>query len=769
MESVEVSFPRAFPEHNIPVVLASSDYYVPYMATTVQSVIQTAGAGNNYDIIILHQRISEEEQRKVQGMAKDHPNISIRFLAPNEEILKTDFNYREDSAAASESFYCVVLMELLPAYEKVFVMDCDVIVRHDVAELYAVDLEGYMIAASRDPDGIGNAYADAAHKKQGTIMQGRAAYMLETMGLKRLDDYFQSGVMLLNLAEFRKQYTLAQILEVACADYIMFGDQDTMNILCKDRVRYVDMSWNFIINYHNIQLHALEGYGPQRLLDEYKEARKKPNIIHYAGIKPWDVCDVEFSQYFWENAAQTPYFGEIFERLKVKQEIPGYETAEVCKDRVVSLYHRRQIGLRYMGDFLRAWWRGKRSRGEVQETVCHTAEAQDPREEKTVAPVCFDGSEPLVSVIVPCHDVQYYLRACLNSLLRQSMGDLEIIVLDNHSSDGTAEVIAEYAERFFNVRPIYLEKDIGPSGARNLGIERARGKYIAFCDADDSVPEDGYRNLTKTAEKSRADIVVGDFLRVFPDGHEKGDNLEGDNPFAQCLMCGVVWNKLLRRDFVLKYGFRFDTAIMHFEDLLFTARLLQTSPRIAAERSAVYRHLESRGGNGQNGQLTCGVTYRRIWSLVHMLECVYDTPPARYPALWRVFYVNQVRDLYRGLWSSLREVEDIRRGYQLLHDAIAIGERTGLCDWCDPQNHRDFKEIFYVTPVVFKSMTFEAYMTFLAMREAMYAPKDMPLPAYEDPREKTLALYRQGEVGFRYIIKYIKAWFRFKLSGQRKG
>lgn len=767
---IQSSGPKpAFSGNNTAIIFASSAYYAPYLATTIQSVIQTSTAQNVYDIIVIHREVAAEDQAAIRNMAKDYRNISIRFLRPDEALLGNQFRYREDVAAAPESFYCVLLPELLPAYQRAICMDCDVVALHDVAELYETDVTGYLVAATKDLDGIGNSYADDAGKNLVENQRGRADYMYNVLGLRNLEDYFQSGVMVINLEEFRRRYTIEQILEVACAGYIQWGDQDTMNALCKNSVLYLDQSWNLIINWHDIQLGKLRQHGPRELMQEYETARKAPKIIHYAGVKPWKVFDVDLFPYFWEAAIQTPFYETILARLYEAQKGDGLEQDEECRQRVIEQYHSRRLGLRYIGKFLRAWWKGKRTRPSVPaEAPAFTEHTVQRVEEAVEEPlqVSYDG--PIVTVIVPCRNVESYLKPCLDSILEQTLESIEIIVVDNHSTDGTVPIIARYAEEHPNIHGVYFEKDCGPSAARNRGIELAKGKYVAFCDADDSVPEDAYERLVRRAEQSDADLVAGSFLRLYESGEKVKDTLPGETAFEKCLYMGVIWNKIYPREYLLQHKLRFSPEIKHYEDILFSAKILQLEPKIGIEPGAVYRHLETRPGGTRKDQLSSVKTYEMLYSLSYMVGQIFKTRPERHVAVWKRFYFNQLHECYQQRWMGLTGAESIRLGFESLRSMIEVGEKSGIVDWDMESDQREFSDIFHMSPFLFKGMSFESYILFLSLQRLTQNQGAVIQPAWEDAREKTLTQFRGGEIGFRYIWRYFKGWLYFKLHRPRK-
>lgn len=162
----------------------------------------------------------------------------------------------------------------------------------------------------------------------------------------------------------------------------------------------------------------------------------------------------------------------------------------------------------------------------------------------------------MVSVIVPAWNVAHLLPRCLDSLLAQSHRPLEIIVIDDGSTDGTATVMRDYHERHPEVHLISQpHRNVGP--ARNAGLSVARGEYIGFVDADDWVEPDFYAELVRIAETSGADVVVcglwfhlGRIKAPFP-FLPRASALSGDRAAGLALnpirMPSFAWDKLYRR------------------------------------------------------------------------------------------------------------------------------------------------------------------------------------------------------------------------------
>jgi glycosyltransferase involved in cell wall biosynthesis len=112
-----------------------------------------------------------------------------------------------------------------------------------------------------------------------------------------------------------------------------------------------------------------------------------------------------------------------------------------------------------------------------------------------------------ISVIIPVYNAETKLGGCLKSVIGQTEKSLEIICVNDGSTDGSADILARFAQSDGRIKVISTENN-GAWAARNAGIDRASGDYIAFCDADDTVPTDAYRRLADAADQG-FDVVVG--------------------------------------------------------------------------------------------------------------------------------------------------------------------------------------------------------------------------------------------------------------------
>lgn len=126
--------------------------------------------------------------------------------------------------------------------------------------------------------------------------------------------------------------------------------------------------------------------------------------------------------------------------------------------------------------------------------------------------------QPLVSIIVPVYNVELYLEQCINSLLKQTLSNIEIILIDDKSTDHSSEICDRYVSLYKNIKVVHKLKNEGLGMACNTGIENATGEYIAFCDSDDYIDPDMYETMYGCAKKYKSDVVYSGIKRVSNNG-----------------------------------------------------------------------------------------------------------------------------------------------------------------------------------------------------------------------------------------------------------
>ncbi len=181
---------------------------------------------------------------------------------------------------------------------------------------------------------------------------------------------------------------------------------------------------------------------------------------------------------------------------------------------------------------------------------------------------------PKVSVIVPIYNVEKYLEKCINSLLSQTLEDIQIILVNDGSKDNSGN-IAKECEKNNKNRIIYVEKENGGlSDARNYGLKYATGDFIAFLDSDDYIEKNAYEEMYNKAIEENADYVECDFIWEFPNKIRVDKQYPYKNKKEMLSFVRVVaWNKLIKRQLITDNNLEFPKGL-RYEDVEFTYKLI---------------------------------------------------------------------------------------------------------------------------------------------------------------------------------------------------
>ncbi|MEU6716274.1 glycosyltransferase [Nonomuraea sp. NPDC046802] len=209
---------------------------------------------------------------------------------------------------------------------------------------------------------------------------------------------------------------------------------------------------------------------------------------------------------------------------------------------------------------------------------------------------------PLISVIVPFHDVEPYIDQCLTSLAAQTLKDFEVILVDDGSADGSRRTADDFVAR--DPRFVLIgQRNEGPGPARNAGVRQARGTYLAFADSDDVVPPQAYERLVGMLAETGSDLACGAVGRLV-DGELEESTLH-EKVFRRPELCThitdkqvlvrdrTVWNKVYRRDFWERSGLSFPAGIYEDVPVAMQAHVLATSVDMLGEVVYHWRRREA--------------------------------------------------------------------------------------------------------------------------------------------------------------------------------
>ena len=299
----------AYKDNNISIILLSSDYYVPYTGVLIQSIIEQSKESNNYDIVILQKSITERNKKELIDLSKNRNNISIRFYSAKRDFANAKL-YIASEFYAEEAYYRILAPWILKNYNKTIILDADIIVKTDLAELYNIDVEEYLAGAVKDI--VFQGFLNANHN-------GDYEYCKNEMGMKEPYHYINTGVLLMNLQRMREVYTANEVLDYASSHKFRIQEQDILNVLLEGKTKWLDLSWNYYVEVNECITYYVKR-APRESYEYYLKQNGEKGVIHYASQpKPWDFPQIPYANDFWKTARKTPFYELILSRMSVAQ------------------------------------------------------------------------------------------------------------------------------------------------------------------------------------------------------------------------------------------------------------------------------------------------------------------------------------------------------------------------------------------------------------------------------------------------------------------
>lgn len=251
-----------------------------------------------------------------------------------------------------------------------------------------------------------------------------------------------------------------------------------------------------------------------------------------------------------------------------------------------------------------------------------------------------NNATPYVSVIVPVHNAGEYIKDCVDSLINQTLRNIEIIFVFDCCSDGCEKYVQELAKSDPRIKILFNEQNLHIGLSRNRGIEIARGEYIGFSDHDDWQDLQKYEKLYNSAKSTGADIALGTSCYVYERTGAKiaynvpnvddetflirlremtvGDDSDSKE-WDYYKTHGVIWDKIYRREMLVRHKIRFvDTRKITFEDNLFFLQTTLAAQIMSHINDVIYFHRIS----DSNTASTYG--YSDIYKVISYLHCVMD-------------------------------------------------------------------------------------------------------------------------------------------------
>lgn len=283
------------------------------------------------------------------------------------------------------------------------------------------------------------------------------------------------------------------------------------------------------------------------------------------------------------------------------------------------------------------------------------------------------SSSPNVSVIIPVFNTGQFLERCLDSVLDQTWRSLEVLAVNDGSTDGSAEILAAYARRDPRIQ-VFEQPNAGLAAARNRGVAEARGEYLAFIDSDDYVHPRMLASMLESASREGADVAICRFQQVAEDGEvlktsSLPTGLSVDAWFRRILSAedsSMACNKLFRRSLLVDSGVRFPVGLLH-EDVPAIVQLIYHAQKIVVVDEPLYFWVR------RSGTITSRTSVKHVLDLMWGFKMVQEFLDQHgIMSEYRAEFVQRVAHFSTGL------VEPRRTG---LDEATTDHIRSLLCAW----------------------------------------------------------------------------------------
>ncbi len=380
-----------------------------------------------------------------------------------------------------------------------------------------------------------------------------------------------------------------------------------------------------------------------------------------------------------------------------------------------------------------------------------------------------------ISVIIPCYNQENHIQTCLDSIALQKFEGLEIILVDDGSTDMTKIKIEEYKLKHPNLDIFYyFQENAGPGVARNTGLKNAHGKYIAFMDSDDKLPAGAYTALFYTAEKTESDVVIGEYFRKIDNGNwyvydyirdyckqNEGKNCAGD--YIVAIKSPSLWNRLFNREFLNANKIKF-LPEMHGEDNSFNIETVKHAKKIYTTQSLVYCYTK---------RTTAKDSISTSWNLKNTSSYINSIKSnATYfdkindPYTEMVYFNTHFCSLLHGI-NSMRDAQWQKELFEQFKEVLVLYKGN--------KRYEKFIELILgVELEVVLGLSYRAYKSLLyKINQSNQNSKVVITNTANkiitgDAKGQVLQDFKNGKIGFKYILHYIKAWFSFKIRGKKK-
>ena len=265
---------------NVPIFFACDDNYIPFLDVTLKSIQENMSKNNFYDIKILNSGISDNlKTNLINNYVKD--NFSIEFVDINPYLKDISSKLHVRDYYSKTTYFRLFIPRLYPQLDKCLYLDCDIIVRDDIANLFAFDIGDNLVGGI--PDEIvykTEEFRQYAQKRLGIIPE----------------NYINAGILVMNLKELRNFDFENKFIDLLSKiKFSVAQDQDYINVICKNRIKYLPKIWN-----------------KQPLFDKDVLDKNTISLLHFnLNLKPWHYDNIMYEEEFWKYAKLTKYHDNL--------------------------------------------------------------------------------------------------------------------------------------------------------------------------------------------------------------------------------------------------------------------------------------------------------------------------------------------------------------------------------------------------------------------------------------------------------------------------
>ncbi len=268
-------------KQEIPVVFAVDDNYAPFLTVALHSIIKNMSLNYFLKVFVLNTGLSKDNELKIIKLVEEYSSdVDVEYVDVTKRLDALQGKMHLRDYYTNAIYYRIFIPDILPEYEKIIYVDCDVILLDDISKLYNVEL--------------GDNIVGAVHEEAMSSYDCFGLYSEEFLDVPKMD-YFNSGLLVINTKEYKKQEIERKFIELMQEHkFEVAPDQDYLNVLCKGKVKYLDIGWN-------------KTPIPEKEFDE-----RELKLIHFKlNFKPWHYEGVRYEKYFWEHASCTPYYKDL--------------------------------------------------------------------------------------------------------------------------------------------------------------------------------------------------------------------------------------------------------------------------------------------------------------------------------------------------------------------------------------------------------------------------------------------------------------------------